>query len=978
MPTGEPREITESFRIERVLKSSRSGIVFRALDPASNIPFAIKLIPPPPAAHAAICRTTFERLAERLATLRPAGVPPVRDYGFTPDGSAFLVMEVVDAVRLDRMESLPVGRVIGVVLSVLDTLTALAREGIEHGNLSPDNVLVGAGDRAWLVGFGTAALRAPGSFGRVVLDGEAAEFAPPERLDPTCGSAVDWHGDLYSVALSVCSLLKAEVAPPDAATPTVRLPSEVATQLRDPNALRATLEQSLRRVPAERPESYDILRDALRAAVGAAAAPATPATPMTTRPAPLAPVGEEIVWEPPEGAPAWLQESSPSFVLKKPEPRQVEPPRESQRDPREDTNPVPLARKAELPLRPQPAAPAPTVGAPVPLPTPALGLAVAPPVPARPGLPAAPAPRALAVTPAGAPVPPPPQPVATPPATTERPPEAHRAAPAAEAPARRLRPLGGEGMAASPPAAPAPPSPTPAPAHPAAPAQETDAAPSQPEAGTPPQDVARVPSLEATPPTGAHSLVAEREAAAEQATPPPALPLAAETPAASEQPGEARPTGASATALPPLRPARDRRWLIVALASVAVVLLGTAGFFVGTQVLRSRRVPPALPSPAPARPRPTAAPQGGAPPQVLAKLAAVEQAVAAGNLDAALAALATISADDELALGPGELGRLTRARTAAKEMRLSVVLGDLRAGLANGNLKLLRDAVRRVTREDEAALAADPDGGQTLEEARRAVNLYSLAVKAQQGGNDTQLLQHASALLEIMPKSNQAAELREKAASDIERDADALAQQGRFDEAISRLELEARHWSTRPGLSARIERARGAKSADTKLAAVLAQAEHSEQERAPERGLELLRAVTPPPYYEERFRQERARLEALLQQLDAKPPVVELPAALKLEYQKNKPFQLTVHITDDHGVKSASVFVRVKGTDRYQELPLSRGAGGEWRAEITPAMHQNKAVELYLVASDQSGHTGRAGSAEQPLQLKKKWTLFGM
>jgi hypothetical protein len=40
--------------------------------------------------------------------------------------------------------------------------------------------------------------------------------------------------------------------------------------------------------------------------------------------------------------------------------------------------------------------------------------------------------------------------------------------------------------------------------------------------------------------------------------------------------------------------------------------------------------------------------------------------------------------------------------------------------------------------------------------------------------------------------------------------------------------------------------------------------------------------------------------------------------------------------------------------------------------KIDPSFHRNGTVELYLVATDLSGHEGRYGSADKPLQLKRK------
>ena len=76
-------------------------------------------------------------------------------------------------------------------------------------------------------------------------------------------------------------------------------------------------------------------------------------------------------------------------------------------------------------------------------------------------------------------------------------------------------------------------------------------------------------------------------------------------------------------------------------------------------------------------------------------------------------------------------------------------------------------------------------------------------------------------------------------------------------------------------------------------------------------------------------------------------------------------------------MKAAALFLRVKEAENYKEMALRRTQESEWSGEITTALHENKAVEFYIVATDHSGHTGQLGSPQQPLVLKKKWGIFG-
>jgi hypothetical protein len=975
MPSPEPREITESFRIERVLKSSRSGIVFRAVDPTTAEPVAIKLIPAPPAAGAAAARARFVALAELLTLLQPPGFPPLRDYGFTPDGSAFLVMDFVEGTRLDRLPGVAGPRAVALLLPALDALAALAAKGLYHGNVAPDNVLVGAGDTTWVTGLGSAACRPPGSLSRALLDDDAARFVAPECLDAgSVPAAEEWRSDLWAAALSLCTVLGAEVTRTDEAAPAVALPPAAATALPDPNAVRALLEACLRRDPKQRPSSLTAVRDALavvltgktggRSAQARAATQPVAADPAAAAPPPsLAGVAavQEVEWEEPEGAPAWLQESQ--HVAPEPEPREPEPPPLPVHDAREDTNPVPLLRRSELPPAGSvaPAAPAPSVGAPVPLPTPVI--AAAPPTPAPAGAvpavapavatqrreAAAPAPPAPAFAPDEKPVPKVPglrpdqrQAIVIPSALRQ-----HDAAPVS--PAVTVRSPEGVAPAAAPP--PAPPAPSPAP-----PAAVPPPAPAAP----PPTPTAPAPPPLAAPEAPEHADAGE--------VTPARVPTDEAAPVAEPQ----RPPAAAATAR---RGAGLRPWMLVTVAAALVVV--AAGGIVGVRMAATRRAALPLPTPMPTRPQPTAVPQVSAPAAALERLDAAEAALTAGNTAAAQEALAAITAEEELSFAPAEASRLNAARSTVNRMRRESALAELQQALGGGNLRAARDALRRLTREDEAALAGDPDAAQTLEEARRAINLLTLATRTQQAGNNAQTLEHAAALAALVPRSTQAAELREQAATALERDAETLAARGQFELARERLDTVARHWSARPGLPARFERLRAAQANDQRLSALLAEAERAAAEHRPDRGLELLRSTSPPAYLEPRFREMRQRLETVLREVDANPPVLELPASVKLEYSKNKPYLLTVRVTDDHAVKAASVFLRVKEAVAYKELAMRRSQEAEWTAEITTVLHENKAVELYVVASDHSGHTGQLGSAQQPLALKRKWGIFG-
>lgn len=258
------RELTERYRLEKILKSTRGGTVLRATDLQSGSPVAVKLIPLASPGVLEAGASQFERLAATVAALRHPNLPTVLDSGFSPDGNAFLVMELLEGWGLDSLTEAPPTRILGLVEQALSGLEALAMRGLAHGSVTPDNVFVLSTlewDRVKLLGLGSAIFRDAAATGA-----EAARFRAPELSRP--GAAPDVRSDIYSLALTACHALRATVGGGE--SPVVQMPLAVSFALDNDEALRQVLERSLRQDPAERPSLRE-LRDGIRLAVGSTA-----------------------------------------------------------------------------------------------------------------------------------------------------------------------------------------------------------------------------------------------------------------------------------------------------------------------------------------------------------------------------------------------------------------------------------------------------------------------------------------------------------------------------------------------------------------------------------------------------------------------------------------------------------------------------------------------------------------------------------
>lgn len=147
---------------------------------------------------------SLRREAELLSLLQHPNVVRLLDVGHD-GGEPFLIMEFIDGLSLSELLSypLPMPLAVGVTI-VRDALRALAyihdveREGsprgIIHGDVSPQNLLVGSDGRARLIDFGVA--REPGMPARDSVVRCKPRYASPELL---AGDPLGAESDLFAV-----------------------------------------------------------------------------------------------------------------------------------------------------------------------------------------------------------------------------------------------------------------------------------------------------------------------------------------------------------------------------------------------------------------------------------------------------------------------------------------------------------------------------------------------------------------------------------------------------------------------------------------------------------------------------------------------------------------------------------------------------------------------------------------------------------
>jgi serine/threonine-protein kinase len=195
------------------------GVVWKARSTALDVEVAVKLVRgTTPSAEA------FKRMAREAHAAARLGHPAmatVLDFGATPSGDPYVVMELLHGESLGevlgrerRVETL---RAIGLLLPIMDGLREAHDKGIVHRDIKPENLFLSKTTRGRLqpkvLDFGIAKLeQATDTSTRLTQDGAVlgspGYFSPEQARGQT---DIDFRTDIWSISVVLYELITGEL-----------------------------------------------------------------------------------------------------------------------------------------------------------------------------------------------------------------------------------------------------------------------------------------------------------------------------------------------------------------------------------------------------------------------------------------------------------------------------------------------------------------------------------------------------------------------------------------------------------------------------------------------------------------------------------------------------------------------------------------------------------------------------------------------
>ena len=212
--------VAGQYRLGKSMGSGATGVIYEAVRVSDDTPVAVKLLRAA-AAHDTVASDRLRREAEALGLAWHPNVVEALDHGHLPDGSSYLVMELLRGRSLadrllERGGRIPPDDLLRIAIPITEAMAAVHAAGVIHRDLKPSNLfLVTLDDGSEIVkilDFGIARVE----WEEMRITNLGAPMGTPSYMAPEqeVGAEVDARADIYALGATFYECLVGE--PPSA------------------------------------------------------------------------------------------------------------------------------------------------------------------------------------------------------------------------------------------------------------------------------------------------------------------------------------------------------------------------------------------------------------------------------------------------------------------------------------------------------------------------------------------------------------------------------------------------------------------------------------------------------------------------------------------------------------------------------------------------------------------------------------------
>lgn len=205
------------YRLDSLIGAGGMGEVYQATHIHLDTEVAIKLLKPEFGSDQTALKR-FHLEAKAAGRIQHPNAVRVTDFGVSPEGMAYLVMERIHGQSLSALirqtGQLGPARAVNITSQICRAVEAAHNSGVIHRDLKPDNILIETGpasERVKVLDFGIAKLKEGKTGG--LLTQEGMIIGTPQYMSPEqCQCRpLDPRSDLYSIGILLYEMLTGKV-----------------------------------------------------------------------------------------------------------------------------------------------------------------------------------------------------------------------------------------------------------------------------------------------------------------------------------------------------------------------------------------------------------------------------------------------------------------------------------------------------------------------------------------------------------------------------------------------------------------------------------------------------------------------------------------------------------------------------------------------------------------------------------------------